>query len=104
MDKYAVRSGKSAANLCRYDVVCLIPTDEKLFADCCKEIECDLIGFAETSQFDPRRGSVLAALARNIQFELNYADWLRYVVELVFQKNNLTFVIAILLYESAESP
>ena len=81
-------SGKSAANLNRYDVVCLIPTDEKLFADCCKEIECDMIGFAETSQFDPRRGSVLAALARNIQFELNYADWLRCSIFLEFFKIN----------------
>ena len=77
MDKYNVRSGKSSANLGKYDVVCLIPSEEKLFADCCKEIDCDLIGFSEANQFDARRGSVLAALARNIQFELNYSDWLR---------------------------
>ena len=77
MDKYNVRSGKSSANLGRYDIVCLVPNEEKLFADCCKEIDCDLIGFHESSQFEPRRGSVLAALSRNIQFELNYSDWLR---------------------------
>ena len=58
-------------------MLCLIPGDEKLFADCCKEIECDLIGFTSEPLFEPRRGSVLAALARNIQFELNYSDWLR---------------------------
>ena len=37
-----------------------------------KEIDCDIIGFDEKYKFEVRRGSVKAAIDRNVQFEFNY--------------------------------
>ena len=56
----------------KYDIIAVIPEDEKLFQDCCKEIDCDLISFDQNCNFTIRRGSVQSAIAQNIQFEFNY--------------------------------
>jgi len=73
-DKYNVRSGKSGTNISKYDIICLIPKSEKIFHDCCKEIDCDLIGFdlSNKPDFVIRRGAIKSALQRNVQFEFNY--------------------------------
>lgn len=73
-DKYNVRSGKSSTNLNDYDIICVIPGSEKIFQDCCKDVDCDLISFdlAEKLPYDVRRGAVSSALRRNVQFEFNY--------------------------------
>ncbi|CBY09240.1 unnamed protein product [Oikopleura dioica] len=77
-DKYNVRSGKSSTNLNDYDIICVIPGSEKIFQDCCKDVDCDLISFdlAEKLPYDVRRGAVSSALRRNVQFEFNYSSWL----------------------------
>lgn len=71
-DKYNVRSGKVTNNLNKYDVIGVIAGTERLFQDTCKEIDCDIIGFDEKYKFEVRRGSVKAAIDRNVQFEFNY--------------------------------
>ena len=70
--KYNVRSGKVTNNLNKYDVIGVIAGTERLFQDTCKEIDCDIIGFDEKYKFEVRRGSVKAAIDRNVQFEFNY--------------------------------
>ena len=73
-DKYNVRSGKSGTNLNKYDVIALIPKDEKMFQDCCKDVDCDIIGFdlKNRTDFVLRRGAIKSALQRHVQFEFNY--------------------------------
>lgn len=73
-DKYNVRSGKSGTAISLYDVICLLPKNEKVFHDCCKEIDCDMITFDMKDKLDfvVRRGAVSSALQRNVQFEFNY--------------------------------
>ena len=50
----------------------VIAGTERLFQDTCKEIDCDIIGFDQKYKFEVRRGSVKAAIDRNVQFEFNY--------------------------------
>jgi RNase P/RNase MRP subunit p30 len=66
--------------------------------DCCKEVDCDIIGFdlKEKLDFIIRRGSIGNALKRNVQFEFNYRLLFNYLkLDRAFSfeiKDNLTIL------------
>eukprot|EP00742_Colponemidia_sp_Colp-10_P003196 GILJ01003405.1.p2 GENE.GILJ01003405.1~~GILJ01003405.1.p2 ORF type:complete len:200 (+),score=31.38 GILJ01003405.1:1876-2475(+) len=62
-----------------YDLLALKPSDEKSFAACCSQYECDIICFdlSQRLPFYIKRPPVGQALERGIYFEITYSSALR---------------------------